>query len=82
MAIIWPQFLVARFLQEHPESRIQLEVHNTTVPLYRQIANHELDLGLIEGDCNHPDIAVEPWIADELVVFSAPNHPLSEISAK
>jgi DNA-binding transcriptional LysR family regulator len=68
--------LVARFLQEHPESRIQLQVHNTTT-IVQQIANHELDLGLIEGDCNHPDIAVEPWIADELVVFIAPNHPLA-----
>jgi DNA-binding transcriptional LysR family regulator len=69
--------LVARFLQEHPESRIQLQVHNTST-IVLQIANHELDLGLIEGDCNHPDIEVEPWIADELVVFSAPNHPLAK----
>ena len=68
--------LVARFLQEHPESRIQLQVHNTST-IVQQIANHELDLGLIEGDCNHPDITVQPWIADELVVFSAPNHPLA-----
>ncbi|HPH06964.1 MAG TPA: LysR family transcriptional regulator [Methylotenera sp.] len=68
--------LVARFLQEHPESRIQLQVHNTST-IVQQIANHELDLGLIEGDCNHPDIAVERWIADELVVFCAPSHPLA-----
>ena len=70
--------LVARFLQEHPESRIQLQVHNTST-IVQQIVNHELDLGLIEGDCNHPDIEVQPWIADELVVFSAPNHPLTNI---
>ena len=68
--------LVARFLQEHPESRIQLQVHNTGT-IVQQIANHELDLGLIEGDCNHPDIEVQPWIADELVVFCAPNHALA-----
>ena len=68
--------LVARFLQEHSESRIQLQVHNTST-IVQQIANHELDLGLIEGDCNHPDIEVQPWIADELVVFSAPDHPLA-----
>lgn len=68
--------LVAKFLQEHPESRIQLQVHNTGT-IVQQIANHELDLGLIEGDCNHPDIEVQPWIADELVVFCAPNHPLA-----
>lgn len=69
--------LVARFLKDHPESRIQLQVHNTST-IVHQIANHELDLGLIEGDCNHPDIAVQPWIADELVVFSAPDHPLAQ----
>lgn len=68
--------LVAQFLQQHPESRIALQVHNTRT-IVHQIANHELDLGLIEGDCHHPDIEVEPWVADELVVFSAPGHPLA-----
>jgi DNA-binding transcriptional LysR family regulator len=67
--------LVAKFLQEHPESRIQLQVHNTST-IVQQIVNHELDLGLIEGDTNHPEIEVQQWIADELVVFSAPDHPL------
>lgn len=71
--------LVARFLQEHPESRIQLQVHNTST-IVQQIVNHELDLGLIEGDTHHPDIEVQPWIADELVVFSAPGHPLAKVS--
>ncbi|MES2635988.1 MAG: LysR family transcriptional regulator [Pseudomonadota bacterium] len=70
--------LVARFLQAHPESRIQLQVQNTSA-IVQQIANHELDLGLIEGDCDHPDIEVQPWIADELVVFSAPNNPLAKL---
>jgi len=70
--------LVARFLQEHPESRIQLQVHNTST-IVQQIVNHELDLGLIEGDSHHPDIEVQPWIADELIVFSAPDHPLAKL---
>jgi DNA-binding transcriptional LysR family regulator len=70
--------LVARYLQEHPESRIQLQVHNTST-IVQQIVNHELDLGLIEGDTHHPDIEVQPWIADELVVFSAPDHPLAKV---
>lgn len=69
--------LVARFLQEHPESRIQLQVHNTST-IVQQILHHELDLGLIEGETHHPDIEVQPWIADELVVFSAPGHRLAK----
>ena len=68
--------LVAKYLQGHPESRIQLQVRNTKT-IVQQIANYALDLGLIEGDCHHPDIEVMPWIADELVIFSAPNHPLA-----
>jgi len=71
--------LVARFLQEHPESRIQLQVHNTGT-IVQQVANHELDLGLIEGDCNHPDVEVEPWVADELVVFCTPTHELANLA--
>lgn len=70
--------LVARFLQSHPDSRIQLQVHNTSA-IVQKIANHELDLGMIEGDCDHPDIEVQPWVADELVVFSAPSHPLANL---
>jgi len=69
--------LIAKFLHEHPESSIQLQVHNTKT-IVQQIAKHELDLGLIEGDCNHADLEVQPWIADELAIFSAPNHPLAK----
>lgn len=68
--------LVARFLQDHPESRIQLLVYNTKT-IVQQIVNHELDLGLIESSCHHPDIESEPWIADELAVFCSPDHPLA-----
>jgi DNA-binding transcriptional LysR family regulator len=68
--------LVAKFLQEHPESRIQLQVHNTKT-IVQQIANYDIDIGIIEGDCHHPDIDVHPWIADELAIFSAPGHRLT-----
>jgi DNA-binding transcriptional LysR family regulator len=42
-----------------------------------QLLHYELDLGLIEGSCRHPDLLVEPWVEDELVVFCAPGHPLA-----
>lgn len=42
-----------------------------------QLLHYELDLGLIEGTCRHPDLLVEPWVEDELVVFCAPGHPLA-----
>lgn len=68
--------IVAKFLQRHPHSQVQLAVHNTST-IVQQVAHYELDLGLIEGDCNHPDLEVQPWIADELAMFCAPSHPLA-----
>jgi len=69
--------LVANYLKEYPESNISLQVHNTKT-IVQQVANHELDLGMIEGDCNHSDLHVEPWVADELAIFCAPKHPLAK----
>lgn len=68
--------IVANFLQRQPESRVELEVRNTATIIQR-VAHFELDLGLIEGNCRHPDLEVHPWIADELVVFCAPEHPFA-----
>ena len=68
--------IVVSFLQRHPQSRVALEVHNTSMIIQR-VARHELDLGLIEGSCRHPDLELEPWVEDELVVFCAPTHPLA-----
>lgn len=67
---------VADFLQRHPESRVQLAVHNSTA-IVASVARFELDLGLVEGDLQHPDVIAEPWLRDELVVFAAPSHPLA-----
>ena len=68
--------VVADFLQRHPESHIDLRVHNTTAIL-DGLLRFELDLGLVEGPCHHPDLEVEQWVADELVVFAAPDHALA-----
>lgn len=68
--------IVADFLQRHPHSEVRLQVHNTAT-IVEQVARYELDLGLVEGECHHPELHVEPWVADELVVFCAPGHRLA-----
>ena len=68
--------LIGSFMQRHPECQVSLHVQNTS-NMVQQIAHYELDLGLIEGDCQHPEIEVQPWVEDELVVFCAPEHPLA-----
>lgn len=68
--------VVADFLQRHPQSHIALQVHNTTAIL-DGLLRFELDLGLVEGACHHPELEVESWVEDELVVFAAPGHRLA-----
>lgn len=69
--------IVADFLRQHPASRVRLTVHNTAT-IIDAVARFDLDIGLIEGACRHPDLLAEPWVEDELVVFCAPGHPLAE----
>ena len=68
--------IVADYLKQHPESSAELQVHNTAT-IIDQVVRYELDLGLIEGQCRHPDLVAEPWVEDELVVFCAPAHRLA-----
>ncbi len=68
--------LVGEFMRQHPGCRIHLEVRNT-VAIIRDVVNFELDFGLVEGDVQHPDLEVTPWMDDELAIFAAPAHPLA-----
>jgi DNA-binding transcriptional LysR family regulator len=68
--------LMARFMRDHPGAELTLAVANTE-EVARQVANFEIDVGLVEGEIEHPDLDVTPWRDDELVVFCAPAHPLA-----
>lgn len=68
--------LIARYMQEQAGAQVALEVGNTA-EIVRKVANFELDLGLIEGELQHPELEITPWRTDELVVFCAPGHPLA-----
>lgn len=68
--------LIGQYMQRYPGTRVQLQVRNTEQVVDR-VAHFSLDFGLIEGDFIHPDVEVTPWIADELVIFAAPEHPLA-----
>lgn len=68
--------IMARYMAEQPGARVQLEVANTSAVVER-VLGFDLDVGLIEGEINHPDLDLLPWREDELVVFCAPEHPLA-----
>lgn len=66
--------LMAKFMQQLPGASVSLEVANTG-EIARQVLNFDLDIGLIEGEFQHPDLEVTRWAEDELVVFCSPAHP-------
>lgn len=68
--------VVAEYLRQHPDSPVRLHVANTD-SVVDELLRCECDLALIEGEVSHPDLLIEPWLGDELVVFCAPGHPLA-----
>jgi DNA-binding transcriptional LysR family regulator len=62
--------LIARFLREHPGAEVTLAISNTE-EIARRVANFEIDVALVEGEIEDPDLEVTPWRDDELVVFCA-----------
>jgi len=69
--------MIADFRRQYPQADIVLRVANTEA-IAERVAGFELDMGLIEGELNHPDLDSVHWRRDELVVFAEPGHPLAQ----
>lgn len=68
--------MIADFREQYPSAEATLQIANTH-DIVERVAGYELDMGLIEGEISHPDLEVQHWRKDELVVFAAPGHVLS-----
>jgi len=73
--------LLAALRAAHPEARVQLLTGNTAEIIAAVVAL-ELDFGLIEGACHHPDLEVSDWREDELIVIAPPGHPAAQGRAR
>ena len=69
--------LMAQYMAEHPQARLDLQVANTTT-ITKRLVNFDIDIGLIEGEVQHPELEILPWQDDELVVFCAAGNPLAK----
>ncbi|MGV8900381.1 MAG: LysR family transcriptional regulator [Burkholderiaceae bacterium] len=49
-----------------------------TADVAAAVASFAVDVGLIEGPCHEPELQVEPWLSDELIVVCAPHYRLAE----
>ncbi|MEB1720099.1 LysR substrate-binding domain-containing protein [Xanthomonas campestris pv. campestris] len=57
--------------------RVEMEAGNSTA-IAAKVANFELEMGLIEGPCHVPELHVEPWLSDELLIVVGSQHPLAK----
>lgn len=71
--------MIADFREAFPRADIELSVANTET-IAEQVARYELDVGMIEGELRHPDLEIQHWREDELVVFAAPGHPFAALA--
>jgi DNA-binding transcriptional LysR family regulator len=69
-----PPYL-GRFHLRHPAIRIRATSANTRTVL-RMLLESRADIALVEGPVSHPQVDVQPWLDDELVVISHPEHRL------
>jgi len=66
-----------RTLARPPQGALQVQVViANTAAITAQVAAFELDLGLIEGPCHEPQLTVQPWLEDELLLVAAAHDPI------
>ncbi|MDI9849801.1 LysR substrate-binding domain-containing protein [Rhodoblastus sp. 17X3] len=68
--------LLGAFHAAHPQIRIRLTSENT-----RQIADRllarEVDIAVVEGPVDDPEIDANAWRIDDMALIAAPGHPLA-----
>jgi DNA-binding transcriptional LysR family regulator len=71
-----PELLLA-FADAHPDYRIDSRVGYSR-SIHTRLATGLADLALTEIQPDHPDVLVQRWLDDELVLVCSPRHPMGE----
>ncbi len=63
---------------EHKEQSIFI---SNSDQIAHKIAEFELDIGLIEGRVQHPDLDMKAWLKDDMVIVCHKDHPLAQLES-
>lgn len=69
--------VLSRLRKDFPDAEVNLSVANTETVM-KEVLNYDIDLGMIEGEIQHPELDIIPWRNDDLCIFCSPNHPLAQ----
>ncbi len=67
--------MLARYRQDYPDTPLELNISNTG-DVIKAVVEFRVDLGLIEGLCHDPEVITQPWMKDDLLIFSSPDSAL------
>lgn len=70
--------LLGEFKRMHPETQARLTVANSET-IENKVADHTLDLGLIESPSHNPNLVTKVCCEDELVMICAPDSDLARL---
>lgn len=62
--------VLAKFHERYPEIRLSL-LNGNTEYIEKLLLNNEIDLGIVEGEPTNTDIQYNPFLDDELIVFTS-----------
>jgi len=70
--------LLGDFKSKYPQVQTRLTVANSET-VESRVADHTLDIGLIEAPSHHPSLEAQVCCEDELVAICAPHHELAKL---
>jgi DNA-binding transcriptional LysR family regulator len=68
--------IMANYLEHQPKAHVSLSIASTP-SVIDSLVEGDIDIGMVEWPLAHPDVQLIPWREDELVIFSAADHPLA-----
>ncbi|WNC14678.1 LysR family transcriptional regulator [Brevibacillus brevis] len=68
--------VVALMRQYYPAITPTITIHNSTV-IAEQVANRQLDVGIVEGEYIDEKMCIEPFADDRMYLIASPNHRLA-----
>ncbi|HZS02858.1 MAG TPA: LysR family transcriptional regulator [Chloroflexota bacterium] len=72
--------VLVEFARQYPAVQVELTV-GTSADIVARVLADEVPLGLVEASVTHPDLDVEPFAADEMVLIVPPDHPWARAGA-
>ncbi|SEG28815.1 LysR family transcriptional regulator [Paenibacillus sp. UNC499MF] len=74
------EYILPRLLADYAKHYPKVDIHSTianTVEVVQGVRRDHFHIGLIEGAADAPDVEIEPFMEDEMILIAPRDHPLT-----